>query len=342
MVNFVPENINLTVEVAEENITYQDVLESKADLGIEIKGSLAEPNITGKLTLSNGTLNLQELLQLYEENEFQTYHNTSIANDLPDYLDLNIEIADPFILKMQDAEINVIGNIDLNGSFLEPIINGNLVLRNGYIIYFEKRFVLSEGRVTINGPSIEEINIDAKATTTVQDVKIFINMSGSLANPQISLFSQPALKEAEIISLLTFNRNIQGLSEGEIDQILSQEMIDIIFQSLQINLFRRMERSLAEGLGFEFITFSYDISENTNSNLFFLEDMNLGDLTLEVGKSITDDIFVTYSTPLDFTGETSLGIDYEISSSFTFNTQFDTYSLIEQDYRFKFGLEFRF
>jgi len=87
---------------------------------------------------------------------------------------------------------------------------------------------------------------------------------------------------------------------------------------------------------------SYDISEDTHNNLFFLEDMDLGDLTLEVGKSISDEIFVTYSTPLDFTGETSLGIDYDISSSFTFSTQFDTYSLKEEDYRFKFGLEFRF
>jgi len=119
-------------------------------------------------------------------------------------------------------------------------------------------------------------------------------------------------------------------------------MVDIIFQSLQINLFRRMERELAEGLGFEFIRLSYDISESSSSNLFFLEDINLGDLTLEVGKSISDDVFVTYSTPLDFQGETSLGIDYDISSSFTFSTQFDTYSLKEEDYRFKFGLEFRF
>jgi autotransporter translocation and assembly factor TamB len=342
MINFVPENINLTVEATEKNIAYQDILNSKANLWTEIKGSLAEPNITGKLTLSNGTLNLQELMQLYEENELTILNNNSMANDLQNYLDFNIEIADPFTLKMPDAEINITGNINLDGSFVEPIINGNLTLKNGYIIYFEKRFVISGGRVTINGVAIEDIIIDAKANTTVQDVQIFINMSGSLANPQISLSSQPALKETEIISLLTFNRNIQGLSEGEIDQILSQEMIDIIFQSLQINLFRRMERSLAEELGFEFIRFSYDISEDTQSNLFFLEDMDLGDLTLEVGKSITDDIFVTYSTPLDFTGETSLGIDYEISSSFTFNTQFDTYSLKEEDYRFKFGLEFRF
>ena len=342
MVNFEPGNMLLTIRIAEENIAYQNILKSEAELWIDVRGSLPEPNISGKLTLSHGELNLQNLLQLYEENDSMALSNGSMTNNSPDYLDLNIEIAEPFTLKMPNAEINITGNIDLSGSLAKPDINGNIVLKKGYLIYFEKRFVISEGRVTINGLALEDININARANTTVQDVQIAIGMTGNLSNPQISLSSQPPLRETEIISLLTFNRNIQGLSEGEISQLLSQEMLDIIFQSLQINLFRRLERGLAEGLGLEFIRFSYDISESSTSNLFFLEDMELGDLTLEVGKSISDDIFVTYSTPLDFHGETSLGIDYEISPSFTFSTQFDTYSLKEEDYRFKFGLEFRF
>lgn len=342
MVNFEPRNMLLAIGIAEENISYQNIIQSEAELWIEVRGSLPEPNINGKLTLSDGNLNLQNLLQLYEENDFMSRGNGSMPNNLSDYLDFNIEIAEPFTLKMPNAEINITGNIDLSGSLAKPDINGNIVLKKGYLIYFEKRFIISEGRVTINGLALEDININARANTTVQDVQIAIGMTGNLANPQISLSSQPPLRETEIISLLTFSRNIQGLSEGEISQLLSQEMLDIIFQSLQINLFRRMERGLAEGLGLEFIRFSYDISESSTSNLFFLEDLALGDLTLEVGKSIGDDIFVTYSTPLDFHGETSLGIDYEISPSFTFSTQFDTYSLKEEDYRFKFGLEFRF
>ncbi|MDD4363122.1 MAG: translocation/assembly module TamB domain-containing protein, partial [Atribacterota bacterium] len=165
---------------------------------------------------------------------------------------------------------------------------------------------------------------------------------GNLTNPQVMLSSQPALKETEILSLLAFNRNIEGLSEGEINQILSQEIVDIIFQSLQINLFKRMERGLAEGLGLEFFRLSYDLPENTNGSLFFLDDLSLGDLKLEVGKNINEDLLITYSTPLDFHGETSFGINYEISPKFTFNSQLDTFSFKENDYRFKFGLEVKF
>jgi len=236
----------------------------------------------------------------------------------------------------------VTGNISISGSFAEPSVQGNLVLRKGYLIYFEKRFVLSEGRVSINGFTVNDVDINARAQTNVQDVQITINVSGTLANPQIRLSSQPVLRETEIVSLLTFDRNIEGLSEGEINQLLSQEMVDIIFQSLQLNLFKRIERELADQLGLDFLRLSTDILRTSDAQSFFSESMNLEDLRLEVGKTIGDDLFITYSTPLDFNASSTISIDYQISPDFTLNTEFDTYSITDEDYRFKFGLEISF
>jgi len=140
---------------------------------------------------------------------------------------------------------------------------------------------------------------------------------------------------------LAFDRNIQGLSEGEISQLLSQEMVNIIFQSLQMNLFRRIEREIAEGLGLEFLRISLNNQENGGTP-FFLEDLHLSDLTLEVGKNIGDNLLITYSTPLDFHGESSLGLDVKLAPDFTFSTQLETYSLKKEDYKIRFGLEIRF
>jgi len=341
LVSLLPENMVLTMRNDEEKIIYQNILESEADFLAEIRGSFLEPQINGKLILSQGELNLSQLIQLYEE-ENGSFYTPATQDASQNYLDLNIEIADPFSLRLPNAEINVTGNINLSGSFAEPFVQGNLVLRKGHLIYFEKRFVVSEGRVVINGFTVNDIDINARAQTNVGDVQITISMSGNLANPQIQLSSQPSLRQTEILSLLTFDRNIQGLSEGEINQLLSQEMIDMLFQSLQINLFKRLNRELAEELGLEFIRLSFDASENSSGQAFFLEGLNLGDLTLEVGKNIGDDLLITYSTPLDFQGETSLGIDYQISSDFTFSTQFDAYSIRDEDYQFKFGLEIKF
>ncbi len=342
LINFLPENIDLTMQNQNDTLFYQDILESKIDFSAALNGNFLQPCIIGNIKISDGEINLTPLMQLYENDNRIPSPLPNYYDDSQKYLDMNIEISDHFSLKLPNADINAAGNINLSGSLKEPTIQGSLILKEGHLYYFENKFTISGGRIILNGSAIDDINIDARAQTTVQDYSITINISGNLTNPQVMLSSQPALKETEILSLLAFNRNIEGLSEGEINQILSQEIVDIIFQSLQINLFKRMERGLAEGLGLEFFRLSYDLPENTNGSLFFLDDLSLGDLKLEVGKNINEDLLITYSTPLDFHGETSFGINYEISPKFTFNSQLDTFSFKENDYRFKFGLEVKF
>lgn len=341
LIDLVPENILITIRNDEHRIIYQNVIECEADLLAEIKGSLLETEIKGQLILSKGQLNLDQLQALNIEGG-ATKSSFTAPDALQGQFDMNVEIVDPFILKLPNAEIYVTGKIALTGSFTEPDIQGNIVLKKGYLRYFEKRFVISEGRVSIIGYTVKDVNINARAQTDVQDVQITIHVSGNLANPQIRLSSQPAMRETEIISLLALGRNIEGLSKGEIDQLLSQEMIDIVFQSLQQNIFKRMERELAEQLGLDLLRLSTENLITSDSQFPLLERMNLADLTLEVGKNIREDLFVTYKTPLGFQGEKSFSIDYQLSSDFTFNTQFDTYSLRDDDYRFQFGLKINF
>jgi hypothetical protein len=343
LIRFLPENISLTIKNEKQKIIYQNVLESEANLELAISNSILNPHISGKLLLSNGQLNLNNLLEIEKKNGI-SFSSFPSGESLAGELELDIELLDPFKLKMTNVEIEGSGRISLQGSLREPVLQGTLALKKGYFIYLEKRFSITDGLISINGFTLDNIDINARAYTNVQGIEITIHIIGNLSSPQVLLSSQPALRETEILSLLTFDRNIQGLSEGEISQLLSEEMVNILFQSLQTNLFKRMERELAEGLGLEFIHLSYNESVNSDEHLFFLEDVNLKDLTLEIGKKANDNLLITYSTSLDFHGEKSLGMDYQISSDISFNTKFETYSLNikEEDYRFKFGLEIRF
>ena len=340
LVRFLPDNLSFIIKNEDGRIVYQNILESGIDLGLIISNSILSPQISGQILLSDGILNVNNLLRLEEGMHFASL-SSPLGNNSTEQLNVDIELDEPFKLKMNNAEIDISGKIVLNGSLLKPTPKGTLTLKKGYFIYFDKRFSILDGMATINGMNPDNIELNARANTNVQGVQININVLGNLLNPQILLSSQPALKETEILSLLAFDRNIEGLSEGEIDQLLSQEMVNILFQSLQINLFRRFEREIAEGLGLEFLRISFNNHRNDDS-YFFLEDLHLADLTLEVGKNIGDDLLITYSTPLDFHGEASITLDYTLSPEFTFSTQLENISFREEDYKIKFGLEFRF
>jgi len=341
--NFIPDQISIIVRNEDKKFIYQDIIETEANLRGEIKGLFVEPEIEGQLVISKGNLNLDKLALLLADGR-SGYSSLVAPHNLKGKLNIKIDFNDPFSLKLPNTELFITGKIDLNGSLAQPNVQGNILLKRGNFIYFEKKFEITDGLISINGFNAEDIEINAKAQTIVQDAKIIIFLSGNLINPRIRLSSEPPLKETEIISLLTLGRNIEGLSKGEIDQLLSKEIINIIFQSLQINILKRMEREIAGQLGLNLLRLSVDNLITSDNQTLLFEGLNLADLTLEVGKNVGENLFITYKTTLDFQGEKSMGINYKLSSTFSFNTQLDTYSfsLKENNYRLKFGLEFNF
>ncbi|MDD4363426.1 MAG: translocation/assembly module TamB domain-containing protein, partial [Atribacterota bacterium] len=340
-ISFYPENISISIKNIQQKISFQNIIESEIIFTAETKGSWPALEIESQLYLTNGHLNLNQL-QAFNLDELIPESQDRQSPALPVQLDMNIVIADPFTLRLPNAEIYITGNALLTGQLDDPAIQGNINLRRGSLVYLERQFNITEGRAAINGFTVNDININARAETMVQDVLIMIDVSGNLAQPQVRLSSQPVMLETEIISLLTLGRNIEGLSEGELNQLLSQELIEILFQSIQINLLRQIESGLAQQLGLDFLRLSTENLFSDDDSIFLFEKMNLSSLKLEVGKNISDDFFISYTTPLDFQGEKIISIDYQVSSDLSLNTQFEGFSINDSDYRFKFGLNLRF
>ena len=87
--------------------------------------------------------------------------------------------------------------------------------------------------------------------------------------------------------------NISGLSEGEVDELLREEIFNLIFQGLSINFLRRAENQIANYLGLDVFRIETIFKENGETTPFY--DLNFKTFGIEVGKSITEDLFLTYS-----------------------------------------------
>ena len=61
-----------------------------------------------------------------------------------------------------------------------------------------------------------------------------------------------------------------------------------------------------------------------------------------MGKSITEDLFLTYSTSLDGFSERSLGIDYQFKPDLSFTAEINSYELEKSSTEIKMGLQFDF
>ncbi|GAI47255.1 unnamed protein product, partial [marine sediment metagenome] len=180
------------------------------------------------------------------------------------------------------------------------------------------------------------------AKTEIDDIDVFVSVGGNISQPIITLASSPPLSESEIISLLMFNKNFAGLTEGELGTILKEEMINLIAQGLSVRFLNQIENEVANSLGLDEFKIETIFKKDQDSNSGFLPGLALQGLALKIGKYFSENFYLTYSTPLYEIGKGDLELEYKISDDLTLSTQVGAVSPQGDNFEFKIELKYGF
>lgn len=337
--NLQPQDLNINIWTNKEEILYQDIFKAQADLKAKLTGLFASPQIEGILTLSQAELNWKD-------------NNKDIPLNLSELLsklinvkgdiDLEVKILDDFIAKTNDFNLKLVGGLKVQGPLSAPKLNGGLQIKQGYIAFLDKKFRVSEGKVIFADSTGEDMILDIRAKTEIDDIDVFLNVSGILAQPTITLSSSPALSESEIISLLMFNKNYAGLTEGELGIILKEELINLIAQGLSIRFLNQIENEIADSFGLDEFKIETIFKEDKDSNLGFFPGLVLETLAFKVGKYFSENFYLTYSAPLFEIGIGDLELEYKLKNDLTLSTQIGSVGSQDGEFELKFELQYEF
>ncbi|GAG16849.1 unnamed protein product, partial [marine sediment metagenome] len=254
---------------------------AQADLKAKLTGLFTSPHIEGILTLSQAELNWKDNNKDIPLNPSELL---SKLINLKGDIDLEVKILDDFIAKANDFNLKLVGGLKVQGVLSAPKLNGALQIKQGYIAFLDKKFRVSEGKVIFADSTGEDMILDIRAKTEIDDIDVFLNVSGILAQPTITLSSSPVLSESEIISLLMFNKNYAGLTEGELGIILKEELINLIAQGLSIRFLNQLENEVADSFGLDEFKIETIFKEDQDSDLAFFPGLVLETLAFKVGK----------------------------------------------------------
>lgn len=149
----------------------------------------------------------------------------------PIHLELDVNFPKPIPVRMQmsqvEVAVDVYGQMKVNGPPDSPLMSGLVnINRGGKITVRNNIFEVRNGQLEYNKskPENPTLNIDSLAKVTAQysetesrDYDISMRVQGTAASPKITMTSEPALPEADLISLLTL---------GFINQTASNEIED--------------------------------------------------------------------------------------------------------------------
>jgi autotransporter translocation and assembly factor TamB len=333
------QNLNINIWSNKEEILYQDIFKAQADLKAKVTGQLTSPHIEGILTLSQAELNWKDNNKDISLNPSELL--SKLINVKGD-IDLEVRILDDFIAKTNDFNLKLVGGVKVQGSLSDPKLNGELEIQQGNIIFLDKKFRVSAGKAIFADSTGEDMILDIRAKTEIDDIDVFVNISGILAQPTITLSSSPALTESEIISLLMFNKNYAGLTEGEMGTILKEEMINLIAQGLSVRFLNQIENQVADSLGLDEFKIETIFKKEQDSDLAFFPGLSLETLAFKVGKYFSENFYLTYSAPLFEMGIGDLGLEYKLKEDLTLSTQIGSVGSQEDEFELKFELQYEF
>ncbi|HEY7775111.1 MAG TPA: translocation/assembly module TamB domain-containing protein, partial [Kineobactrum sp.] len=192
-------------------------LEASPDLRLVLAGNRLTLN--GEVVVDSGVLAYEQLppgsVTLSADVIEVDYAGNPLATETVVDLDarVRVRIKDKFRVKGKDLNVTVGGDLSLRKAPGRPLeMFGNLNVIGGEFNAYGQRLLVRQGRFTFTGlPENPEMNLRAEREIPADNVKAGVQVTGTLENPELSVYSDPVMSRTEALSYLVRGR---GLDSG--------------------------------------------------------------------------------------------------------------------------------
>ena len=217
-------------------------------------------------------------------------------------VDVQVTIPKNVWLRHRNANIELSGDLRvMKASGADPRLTGVIESIRGWMVFQGRRFTLSEGRLEFTGGDKIDPVLDIVAEHRVNNYLVKVIVKGTSEKPTLTLASEPQLDQADILSLLLFNKPVSALDKGE-QASLQQNAIGIVggFAATKIG------QAVAESLGLQ--NLGVDIGSIDFS----------GD-AVRYGQYVGGDTFISVSQEISGKYGREVSAEYQITPNWRFS-----------------------
>lgn len=310
----------------------------------EVKSKYFTGIIDGNLVLSNHNNKKKAMLsgKLLFENDII---NIPMLPDMaPSDLDIDLDVEmrvgkkvrfyNPYLY-----DIVAQGRVKFAGSTLEPDFKGNIVALRGTVNYLRTQFRVNEASVSFKQFSSLEPIVKLVAQTTLQQTTVNLEINGPISGMQFSLTSEPAMRQQEILSLLTLRSRYTDKQNAGNNGMGKDELVSALGAGLQMQFMGEVEGTFRSALGLDEFrviqdgasdVFKKKYSDNRRNTTLSQEAYNI-----EMSKYLTDKVLLTYTMGINY-DKRDLALRYSLNRRISLNAS------IDEQQRTWFGVEARF
>lgn len=134
------------------------------------------------------------------------------------YADIRLRLGDQVSFEGFGLRTRFEGNLLISQQPQKPAKgNGQVNIREGTYRAYGQDLTIDNGRIIFADSPVDNPGLDIRATRKVDDVTAGVRVSGTLKNPKLKIFSDPAMTQAEALSYLVLGAPLERGAESSTD-----------------------------------------------------------------------------------------------------------------------------
>ncbi len=265
---------------------------------LRLIGTRKKAKLQGNLAVDTAVIDMEGALPKQIKSVEVKYINLKEGEQLPQHLeapstlssvefDIKLQFPGKVLIEGKHLTSEWKGAIAITGTPTDPLLNGDLRVMRGEYNFNGKVFNLTQGSIHFAGSPGKKTSIYVVASKEIDRIKADIIVKGPTNKLVVSFRSNPPLSQREILSYILFNRGISDITPDQGDQ-LSQSFISLN-ESEQTSSSDDFLTRIRNNIGIDRL----DITSNDSENK---------DLALQVGKYITEGVFVSINKSISDIG----------------------------------------
>jgi translocation and assembly module TamB len=320
-----------------ENVTapFPDNFNSTFDADIEIKGTSREQLVSGVVNLRRAEytqdLELADLINFRRQESIEEGGEIELVRTAL-FSDLRVEGRNALVVRNNLADLTGSVSLQLNGPVKDPVISGRITATSGTLNFRNDRYEITRALMDMPAQRGADPIINIQAETEIRGYRVIVSLTGPLSQPQAVVRSEPSLPQADVVSLITTG---QLTSSDTSASVLSQSGIGTATSLLTDALINApAQRATSKLFGLTRFEINPVIGRSGSSPA----------ARLTLGRRISKELSVTYSTNVASDPNQILALEYRISDRLSFIAQYEqasTRELSSRNNSFSFEIRFR-
>ena len=325
----------INLEGSNVSVPFPEHFRSTLDANVELKGSAREQLITGVVNLrrTEYTQNI-ELADLINSRQESIEEGPEVElTRTAVFSDLRVEGRNALVVRNNLADLTGSVSLVLNGPVTDPVISGRITATSGTLNFRNDRYDITRALLDLPPARNADPIVNIQGESQIRGYRVIVSLTGPLSQPSATVRSEPALPQADVVSLITTG---QLASSDQSTSILAESGLGTATSLLTDALINApAQRATSKLFGLTRFEINPVIGGRAGSTPA---------ARLTLGRRISKEVTVTYSTNVTSDPNQILAVEYRVSDRLSFIAQYEqgsTERLSTHNNNFNFEIRFR-